>query len=76
MISISPIASAVDLARAGMAVGLAVGLAGLLLEEHPNADQVKWDGPGALPLDKLEAFLAQVKAVDDLVKSSAPLEIC
>lgn len=61
----------VDLARAGMAVGLA----GLFLEAHPNPDQAKCDGPSALPLDKLEPFLAQVKAIDDLVKSFAPLQI-
>ncbi|MDR2326511.1 MAG: 3-deoxy-8-phosphooctulonate synthase [Acidovorax sp.] len=61
----------VELARAGMATGLA----GLFLEAHPNPDQAKCDGPSALPLDKLEPFLAQVKAVDDLVKSFEPLEI-
>ena len=61
----------VDLARAGMAVGLA----GLFLEAHPDPDQAKCDGPSALPLDKLEPFLAQVKAIDDLVKSFAPLQI-
>jgi len=61
----------VDLARAGMAVGLG----GLFLEAHPDPDHAKCDGPSALPLDKLEPFLRQVKAVDDLVKSFAPLEI-
>ncbi|RYF35004.1 MAG: 3-deoxy-8-phosphooctulonate synthase, partial [Comamonadaceae bacterium] len=55
----------VDLARAGMAVSLG----GLFLEAHPDPDNAKCDGPSALPLDKLEPFLAQVKAVDDLVKS-------
>lgn len=55
----------VELARAGMATGLA----GLFLEAHPNPDQAKCDGPSALPLDKLEPFLSQMKAVDDLVKS-------
>ncbi|KQP38069.1 3-deoxy-8-phosphooctulonate synthase [Pseudorhodoferax sp. Leaf274] len=64
-------AQVVDLARAGMAVGLA----GLFLEAHPNPDQARCDGPSALPLDKLEPFLAQVKAIDDLVKSFAPLQI-
>lgn len=64
-------AQVVDLARAGMAVGLA----GLFLEAHPDPDQAKCDGPSALPLDKLEPFLAQVKAIDDLVKSFAPLQI-
>ena len=60
-----------DLALAGMATGLA----GLFLEAHPNPDQAKCDGPSALPLDKLEDFLVRVKAVDNVVKSFAPLEI-
>ena len=60
-----------DLALAGMATGLA----GLFLEAHPNPDQAKCDGPSALPLDKLEDFLVRIKAVDDVVKSFAPLEI-
>jgi len=60
-----------DLARAGMAVGLG----GLFLEAHPDPAQAKCDGPSALPLDKLEAFVGQVKAVDDLVKSFPPLAI-
>nr|WP_240991342.1 3-deoxy-8-phosphooctulonate synthase [Cupriavidus taiwanensis] len=61
----------VELARSGMAVGLA----GLFLEAHPDPANAKCDGPSALPLDKLEPFLTQVKAVDDLVKSFAPLHI-
>ncbi len=60
-----------DLARSGMAVGLA----GLFLEAHPEPDQALCDGPSALPLAQLEPFLQQVKAVDDLVKSLPPLEI-
>jgi len=64
-------AQVLELARAGMAVGLA----GLFLEAHPNPDQAKCDGPSALPLDQLEPFLTQIKAVDDLVKSFAPLHI-
>ncbi len=60
-----------DLARAG----LAVGLAGLFLEAHPDPDHARCDGPSALPLDQLEPFLAQLKALDDLVKSFAPLQI-
>lgn len=61
----------VELARAGMATGLA----GLFLEAHPNPDQAKCDGPSALPLDKLEPFLKQMKAIDDLVKSLPNLDI-
>ena len=60
-----------DLARAGMSVGLA----GLFLEAHPDPDKALCDGPSALPLGQLEAFLQQVKAVDDLVKSLPPLTI-
>ncbi|MBP4044845.1 3-deoxy-8-phosphooctulonate synthase [Chromobacterium violaceum] len=64
-------AQVAELARAGMAVGLA----GLFLEAHPNPAEAKCDGPSALPLAQLEPFLAQVKAIDDLVKSFAPLQI-
>tara|TARA_R110001599_G_scaffold353676_1_gene595218 strand:- start:279025 stop:279864 length:840 start_codon:yes stop_codon:yes gene_type:complete len=60
-----------DLARAGMGVGLA----GLFLEAHPDPEKAKCDGPSALPLEKLEPFLAQLKQLDDLVKSFAPLNI-
>lgn len=61
----------VDLARAGMAVGLA----GLFLESHPDPNTARCDGPSALPLDQLEAFLTQVKAIDDVVKAMPALEI-
>lgn len=54
-----------ELSRAG----LGVGLAGLFIESHPNPDQAKCDGPSALPLSKVAPFLAQMKALDDLVKS-------
>lgn len=60
-----------DLARAGMAVGLA----GLFIEAHPNPNQALCDGPSALPLHLLEPFLVQVKAIDDVVKSFEPLII-
>ena len=64
-------AQVADLARAG----LAVGLAGLFLEAHPDPDNAKCDGPSALPLELLEPFLTQLKALDDLVKSFPPLAI-
>jgi 2-dehydro-3-deoxyphosphooctonate aldolase (KDO 8-P synthase) len=60
-----------ELARSGMAVGLSA----LFLEAHPDPDKALCDGPSALPLAQLEPFLAQVKAVDDLVKSLPPLTI-
>jgi 2-dehydro-3-deoxyphosphooctonate aldolase (KDO 8-P synthase) len=62
---------AAELARSGMALGIA----GLFIESHPNPDEAMCDGPCALPLDKLEGYLSQMKAVDELVKSFAPLNI-
>jgi 2-dehydro-3-deoxyphosphooctonate aldolase (KDO 8-P synthase) len=64
-------AQVAELGRAG----LGVGLAGLFLEAHPDPDRALCDGPSALPLDKLEPFLAQMKAVDDVVKSLPVLDI-
>jgi 2-dehydro-3-deoxyphosphooctonate aldolase (KDO 8-P synthase) len=63
-------AQAAELARSGMALGLA----GLFIEAHPDPNNAKCDGPCALPLSKLEGYLSQMKAVDDLVKSFAPLD--
>ena len=60
----------VELARAGMAVGLG----GLFIESHPNPDAARCDGPSALPLAKLEPFLRQMKAIDELVKGFAELD--
>ena len=59
-----------ELARSGMAVGIA----GLFLESHPDPSSAKCDGPSALPLAKLEPFLKQMKAIDELVKSFAELD--
>lgn len=61
----------VDLALAGMSQGIS----SLFLEAHPNPDVAKCDGPCALPLEVLEPFLTQVKAIDDLVKGFTPIEI-
>ena len=63
-------AQAAQLSRCGMALGLA----GLFIEAHPDPNVAKCDGPCALPLDKLEPFLAQMKAVDDMVKGFEPLD--
>ncbi len=54
--------------------GLSQGIAGLFLESHPDPDKAMCDGPCALPLAKLEPYLAQMKAVDELVKSFAALD--
>lgn len=63
-------AQAAQLARAGMALGIA----GLFLEAHPNPNKALCDGPCALPLDKLPAYLKQMQAVDELVKSFPVLD--
>ncbi|MBA6296767.1 3-deoxy-8-phosphooctulonate synthase [Colwellia sp. MB02u-9] len=62
-------AQAAQLARSGMAIGIA----GLFIESHPDPLNAKCDGPCALPLDKLEPYLAQMKALDELVKGFEPL---
>ena len=54
--------------------GLSQKIAGLFLEAHPDPDKALCDGPSALRLDKLEPFLEQMKAVDELVKSFETLD--
>ena len=51
--------------------GIAVGIAGLFLEAHPDPASAKCDGPSALPLAALEALLRQLQAVDAVVKGLA-----
>jgi len=58
-----------------MLAGMSQGIAGLFLESHPDPAQAKCDGPCALPLDKLEPFLAQAKAIDDLVKGLPAIDV-
>jgi 2-dehydro-3-deoxyphosphooctonate aldolase (KDO 8-P synthase) len=62
-------AQATALARSGMALGIA----GLFLEAHPNPDKALCDGPSALPLKALRPYLEQMLALDQLVKSFPPI---
>jgi 2-dehydro-3-deoxyphosphooctonate aldolase (KDO 8-P synthase) len=55
------------LARAAVAVGVA----GLFIETHPDPDNAPSDGPNMVPLNQLEALLAQLKALDNVVKAPA-----
>ncbi len=55
------------LARAAVAVGLA----GIFMETHPNPDQALSDGPNSWPLDKMDELLAQLTAIDAVVKQQA-----
>jgi 2-dehydro-3-deoxyphosphooctonate aldolase (KDO 8-P synthase) len=57
------------LARSGMAVGIA----GLFLEAHPDPDKALCDGPCALPLEALQPYLQQMLAIDRTVKSFEPV---
>ena len=63
-------AQAAVLARSGVALGLA----GLFIEAHPQPDEALCDGPCALPLAQLEPYLQQMKALDELVKSFPVLD--
>jgi 2-dehydro-3-deoxyphosphooctonate aldolase (KDO 8-P synthase) len=53
------------LARAAVAVGIA----GLFMETHPNPDQALSDGPNAWPLDRMRGLLETLVQIDRLVKS-------
>ena len=52
------------LARAAVAVGIA----GLFAETHPDPDKALSDGPNAWPLDKMEGLLETLVGIDNLVK--------
>lgn len=43
---------------------VAVGVAGLFMETHPDPANAKSDGPNAWPLDRLEPLLAELQALD------------
>lgn len=54
--------------------GIAQKIAGLFIEAHPDPSKALCDGPCALPLHTLKAFLAQLKALDDLVKGQEDID--
>jgi len=58
------------LARAGVAVGVA----GLFMETHPDPAHALSDGPNAVPLKHMRALLEQLVALDRVVKSQPLLE--
>ena len=58
------------LARAGVAAGVA----GLFMETHPDPAQAWSDGPNAVPLRHMRTLLAQLVALDRVVKSQPLLE--
>ncbi|UOV06127.1 3-deoxy-8-phosphooctulonate synthase [Pseudoxanthomonas sp. F37] len=58
------------LARAAVAVGVA----GLFAETHPDPAKALSDGPNAWPLDKMEALLETLLALDTITKKNGFLE--
>ncbi|MFN9011612.1 MAG: 3-deoxy-8-phosphooctulonate synthase [Pseudomonadota bacterium] len=58
------------LARAAVAVGVA----GIFMETHPDPARALSDGPNAVPLDRMAALLEQLVALDRTVKSRPLLE--
>ena len=58
------------LARAAVAVGVA----GLFMETHPDPANAHSDGPNAVPLRHMRALLEQLQALDRVVKGQALLE--
>ena len=52
------------LARAAVAVGVAA----VFIETHPDPDNAPSDGPNMLPLSKLPSLLKQLIQIDKLIK--------
>lgn len=50
---------------------VAVGVAGLFIETHPDPDNAPSDGPNMVPLREFEALVARLQAIDALVKGFA-----
>jgi 2-dehydro-3-deoxyphosphooctonate aldolase (KDO 8-P synthase) len=58
------------LARAAVAVGIA----GLFMETHPNPAEAKSDGPNAVPLDRMRELLETLLELDRIIKRRGFLE--
>ncbi len=54
-----------DLSRAAVAVGVAA----LFMEVHPDPDRAQSDGPNSLYLSDLEPLLLQLKGIDEVIKA-------
>ena len=58
------------LARAAVAVGIA----GLFMETHPNPAEAKSDGPNSWPLHRMQELLEVLLTIDRAVKAQALIE--
>ena len=48
---------------------VAVGVAAIFMETHPDPDNAPSDGPNMVPLSEMENLLTQLVAIDKLVKN-------
>ena len=53
---------------------IAVGVAGVFMETHPDPAHAMSDGPNAVPLKHMRALLEQLSAIDRVIKSQPLLE--
>jgi 2-dehydro-3-deoxyphosphooctonate aldolase (KDO 8-P synthase) len=53
---------------------VAVGVAGLFMETHPDPSKAMSDGPNAVPLKHMKALLETLVALDRVTKKNAFLE--
>ncbi|MBS7456450.1 3-deoxy-8-phosphooctulonate synthase [Coralloluteibacterium stylophorae] len=53
---------------------VAVGVAGLFAETHPDPAKALSDGPNAWPLDRMQALLENLMAIDAITKKNGFLE--
>ncbi len=53
---------------------IAVGVAGVFMETHPDPANAMSDGPNAVPLKRMKALLEQLVALDRVVKQQPLLE--
>ena len=59
-----PLASVV-----GEVIPVAVGVAGVFVETHQDPDNAPSDGPNMVSLDKMEALLRKLMALDGIAKA-------
>jgi 2-dehydro-3-deoxyphosphooctonate aldolase (KDO 8-P synthase) len=53
---------------------IAVGVAGVFMETHPDPKNAMSDGPNAVPLKHMKALLEQLLALDRVIKQQPLLE--
>jgi 2-dehydro-3-deoxyphosphooctonate aldolase (KDO 8-P synthase) len=54
---------------------MAVGIAGLFMETHPNPAEAKSDGPNSWPLPRMRELLETLAIIDNAVKGQTFIEM-